>query len=79
MISLFSSKRKQIDLGLGYIAIVMLSSIFIFTITLDILKYFFHIDPVQTERRTMREQKRLKQNKGQRPQPKKTIRFQYIP
>ena len=76
LIGLFSI--RWIDLGLGYIAILMLSLIAIFTITMDILKSFFHIDPVKTERRILRQRQAMKKKMTQRPQPRKIVRFQYI-
>jgi hypothetical protein len=41
-------------IGLSYVAILMLASVIGFLVTMDLLKYVFGIDPVESERKALR-------------------------
>ncbi len=65
--------------GFGYIAILMIAGLFGFIIVMDVLKYVFHIDPVQSERNKLR--KKYTENlrkKKEAKQPKVIQRFHYV-
>ena len=47
-----------------------------FVISMDVLKYVFHIDPVKIERQKVRQKKR---DKAQSHVPRAPERFQYVP
>ena len=66
--------QKAASKSLAYIAIIALCCVVAFVVVLDILKYFFGIDPAKEERKRMREKK--KRRKKRRPVVQ---RFIYIP
>ena len=57
----------------------MLTVLIAFFVTMDILKYVFGIDPIETDRQNLRK-KRMKNNKKKMKvqKPKVAYRFQYI-
>jgi hypothetical protein len=65
--------------GFGYIAILMLILVIGFIVTMDVLKYGFGIDPVQTDRDNLR-RKNMKniKKKNKIEQPKVVYRFHYV-
>ena len=68
--------KQTLTKSFASIAIIAISLTCAFIVFMDVLKYGFHIDPVQIERRQLRKhQRRLA-----RPsiKPKVAVRFQYI-
>lgn len=69
------SIRQIISRSFAYIVIIFLISVFIFVITLDILKYGFNIDPAENiQRRRWRTGFRKKQKR----KPHVIMRFKYV-
>jgi hypothetical protein len=54
---------KIVSKSFSYIAIIAITSVAIFVIIMDILKYCFGIDPVSEERERIRREKRAKKRK----------------
>ena len=57
----------------GYVAIISISSVAMFIIIMDVLKYFFGIDPVREQRERIRRQKQARKR-----QPPVIQRFIYV-
>ena len=57
----------------GYVAIISMSSVAMFIISMDILKYCFGIDPVREQRERIRRQKQVRKR-----QPPVIQRFIYV-
>lgn len=55
--------RKMVSKSFSYVAIIALTSVATFIIIMDILKYCFGIDPVETERERMRRKRQVKKPK----------------
>ena len=51
---------KMVSKSFAYVAIIAIASVAAFVVIMDILKYCFGIDPVEEERKRMREEKRAK-------------------
>ena len=73
--------REILSKSFASIAIGVISTTCGFILIMDILKYFFHIDPVEYERESYR--KRLDERRRARRQikerePKFALRFQYV-
>jgi hypothetical protein len=71
--------RQYISKSVGYVAILVICSFIIFIITLDVLKYVFHIDVARDEfrridRRRARRRRKLRESK----QPTIALRFLYV-
>jgi uncharacterized membrane protein len=62
-----------ISKSFAYIAIIAMISVAMFVIIMDVLKYYFGIDPVQEERERIRRKKKNKQKK--RTKPPAILRF----
>jgi hypothetical protein len=54
---------KIVSKSFAYIAIIAISTVAIFIIIMDILKYCFGIDPTEEDRKYIRRQKRKKRRK----------------
>ncbi|CAF1243863.1 unnamed protein product [Adineta steineri] len=65
--------RKVISKSFGYIVIIALIAVVVFIITLDILKYFFSIDPVRKYWKKMKRKKKIKKSN-----PQVIRRFTYV-
>jgi uncharacterized membrane protein len=65
-----------ISKSFAYIAIIAMISVAMFVIIMDVLKYYFGIDPVQKERERFRRKKKNKQKK--RTKPPVILRFTYV-
>lgn len=52
--------KQFISKSFAYIAIIAMSSVALFVIIMDILKYVFGIDPVEPERQRLRQEKQMK-------------------
>ena len=76
-------KIKQVlSKSFASIAIVAIFSVFLFVITMDVLKFVFGIDPVDREQQalaTQRRKRRYKRPKRQVKTKKVALRFFYIP
>lgn len=66
---------QAVSKSLGYIAILSLSIVAVFIVSLDVLKYGFGIDPVDAERKRLR---RRKKPPARRRQPLVIQRFVYV-
>ena len=66
--------RKTLSRSFGYIAIICISIVIGFIVILDILKYFFRIDPVRGARERLR--RRYIQKKKKKPGV--AVRFVYV-
>lgn len=53
--------RQYISKGFGYAGILAIATVMIFVIVMDVLKYVFGIDPVESERQLMRQEKALRE------------------
>ena len=72
--------KQALTRSFASIAIIALSLTCLFIVLMDILKYGFHIDPVQRERRRIQkqqEQQRQRREARLHP-PKMALRFQYV-
>lgn len=67
--------QKIITKSIGYIALISVLLVMSFVIVLDVLKYFFHIDPVGQDSRLNREAMRQKQKKRS---PPTVVRYIYV-
>ncbi|CAF4947619.1 unnamed protein product [Rotaria sp. Silwood1] len=56
---------KIVSKSFAYIAIIAVSSVAMFIVTMDILKYCFGIDPIREELERIRREKRTKNKKPQ--------------
>ncbi|CAF0775479.1 unnamed protein product [Adineta steineri] len=65
--------RKVISKSFGYIVIIALIAVVVFIMTLDILKYFFGIDPVRKYWRKLKRKKKIKKSN-----PQVIRRFTYV-
>ena len=68
--------RQTISKSFGYIAILFLSAVAIFFITMDVLKYCFGIDPTEKELEKIRQRKPLKSKRPKRRPV--ALRFIYV-
>jgi hypothetical protein len=64
--------REILSRSFASIAIVAITGVFVFVITMDILKYVFKIDPIDSERRrlALEHGKKSKKSKTKRPKHK---------
>jgi hypothetical protein len=65
--------RKRVSRSFAYIAIIAMLSVLMFIAILDVLKYFFGIDPAGKK---LKQKKRKKQRK--KNEPSVAIRFIYV-
>lgn len=79
--------REIVSRSFAAVAIGCMSAVVSFVIIMDVLKYCFHIDPVETERNSYRENENSHQREKERErrrkmlngqQPSVALRFQYI-
>lgn len=72
--------KQALSKSFASIAITAIIAVFIFVITMDILKYGFKIDPVDRERRLMELEQRKRQynKKREKKKTKITLRSFYI-
>jgi len=55
--------RKLVGKSFGYIAIIFITSVFVLVVTLDVLKYVFHIDAARGELERLRRRKYRKKRR----------------
>ena len=67
--------RKIVSKSVGYIAIICVLIVIGLVVTLDVLKYVFHIDPVRDEGERLRGKKQVVKK---RTQPHIAIRYEYV-
>jgi hypothetical protein len=72
--------RQVLSKSFASIAIIAIVSVFLFVITMDVLKYVFNIDPVDRERRLMKlEQEKNQFKKREKKRPKKiTLKYMHV-
>jgi hypothetical protein len=71
--------RQYTSKTFASVAIIMISSMVIFVITLDVLKYVFHIDVAKHEREKMRQNRAPKKREiMMSKQPRIALRFIYV-
>ena len=71
--------RQYASKSFASVAIIMMSSVVIFVITLDVLRYIFHIDVAKHEREQMRKKRALKKRERMMSkQPRIAFRFTYV-
>jgi len=72
--------KQALSKSFASIAITAITVVFIFVITMDILKYVFNIDPVDRERKLMKleQQKRQFNKKKEKKKTKIALKFFYI-
>ena len=76
--------KQILSKSFAFIAIVAITTVFGFVIVMDVLKYFFGIDPVDRERRLieLEQEKKRTQTRPRRKEKKSermAVRFFYIP
>ena len=59
--------RQYVSKGFGYAGILAIASVMIFVIVMDVLKYGFGIDPVESERQLMRQERELRARQKKKP------------
>lgn len=71
--------RQTISKSFGYVAIVALSLVLLFIVSMDVLKYVFGIDPVDGERKRRQQRRRTRaRNSVIRRRPRVIQHFVYI-
>ena len=79
--SIFSELKRTslcFAAGFAYIAILMISLLFGFVFLMDVLKYVFHIDPVESERELSRQKQRRMRKKPRTNKPPDIVRYRYV-
>jgi len=71
--------REALSRSLASVAISVIAVTCSFVILMDILKYVFHVDPVEDVREKYRKQKEEAKRAAKLKEPRIAIRFQYVP
>ncbi len=69
---------QRLSKSFAFIAIIAMISVVIFVVTMDVLKYFFGIDPVGPTRKELELAKRRKRKPKRKKKAVRIIRFIYV-